>query len=113
MLNDIEIWVGQPLPSSYRRFLASQGDDLPVGDFVLLYGQTSFIERNETYETKRYCPNHITIGDDSGGRQILLSLDTGPLSLVDAGSMNPAFAEHISEDLTEWLSEGCPLPNED
>jgi hypothetical protein len=87
MMANIEGWIGQTLPRSYSAFLNSQADDLSVGDFVLLYGQASFVERNETYEAKQYCPGYITIGDDGSGRQILLSLATEQVSLVDAGSM--------------------------
>ena len=113
MISDIEGWVGQALPPPHRAFLNSQADDLSVGDFVLLYGQASFVERNETYEVKQYCPGYVTIGDDGGGRQLLLSLETGQVSLVDAGSMNPAFAEAVAEGFGDWLTSGCPLPDEE
>ena len=113
MIADIEAWVGQALPPTYRAFLDSQADDVAAGEFVLLYGRASLVERNETYEAKRYCPGYITIGDDGGGRQVLLSLDAERVSLVDAGSMNPTFSEAVAENFGGWLAAGCPLPGEE
>lgn len=106
----VENWIGKPLPPKYRAFLGAQIDDLSVGEFVLLYGTDSFIERNETYETKIYCPDHVTIGDDGGGSQLLLSLLGGSVSLVDAGSMNPQDAHAVAPNFEGWFSSGCPLP---
>lgn len=108
-LEKIEQWVGQALPEPYRTFLAAREDDLPVGELVVLYGHSSFIERNEACQVKEYAPQCVTIGDDSGGRQVLLALPNGRLGLVDAGSMNPADAEPLADDFNEWLAGGCDL----
>ena len=109
-LVNVEKWVGKPLPPGYRAFLGARTDDFAMGESVLLYGTDSFIERNETYEIKTYCPDYVTIGDDSGGRQLLLSFHSGALSLVDAGSMNPQDAYEVAPDFEAWLAAGYPLP---
>ena len=112
-LEEIETWIGTALPAAYRAFLADREEELPVGELVLLYGRSDFVERNETYETKQYCPGFITVGDDSGGWQLLLSLSEGTVSLVDAGSMDPALAKAVAPDFSGWLGAGCPLPDEE
>ncbi len=112
-MTEIEQWAGSALPEPYRAFLRGQEEDWPVGAGVLLYGRVSFVERNETYETKTYCPGFVTVGDDGGGRQILLPLTGGPVTIVDAGSMDPALSETVAGDFGEWLAAGCPLPGEE
>jgi hypothetical protein len=39
---------------------------------VLIYGTNHLPERNRTFEVDRYCLGFIAIGDDGGGRAILL-----------------------------------------
>lgn len=114
-LEEIEEWVGLALPEPYRTFLATHEEDLLVGELVVLYGRASFIEMNEACQVKVYAPQCVTIGDDSGGRQVLLALPNGRLARVDAGSMNPADAEPLADNFHEWLAGGCDLrdpPNE-
>lgn len=108
-LADIEQWVGQRLPEPYRGFLERQDEALPVGDCVVLYGRADFLELNVCNEVKTYCPECVTIGDDSGGRQILLVLTNGRIGLVDAGSMRPADARPLAERFEEWLAGDCNL----
>ncbi len=107
-MEPIESWLGQTLPEPYRSFLQGALESEMHGDCVLLYGQDSFIERNETYEAKEYCPGWVTIGDDSGGTQILLSLEGGRLRYVDAGSMAVAESHPLADDFSSWLDAGCP-----
>jgi len=107
----LEAWAG-PLPRYYRQFLF----DHPAGfsgDSVLLYEIGSVIERNECYETKKYCPGHITIGDDSGGSAIVVSLqdEAGSVFLVGHGYMSPDGFEPIASSFQDWLGQGCPLPD--
>jgi hypothetical protein len=108
-LDEIESWVGEPLPEPYRTFLAGHPDELAVGDRVVLYGRASFIELNEANEVRTYAPGCVTIGDDSGGRQVLLALRNGRLGLVDAGSMSPTNAYPLADRFDDWLAGGCDL----
>lgn len=108
-LEEIERWVGQRLPEPYRTFLAGQVEYLPVGDVVMLYGRESFIDPNEACQVKQYAPHCISIGNDSGGREILLALTNGRIGRVDAGDMNPANAYPLAEDFASWLAGGCDL----
>lgn len=108
-LEEIEDWVGQRFPEPYRTFLEKREVDYRVGELVVLYGRASFIEMNEACQVKQYAPHCVTLGDDSGGRQVLLALTNGRLGLVDAGSMNPADAEPLAEDFGVWLAGGCDL----
>lgn len=112
-LKEIEEWTGQPLPEPYRTFL----DDLPVersvGNYVLLYGREIFVDKNEQLETKTYCPGFVTIGDDSGGQQFVLSLTDGRVCLVDAGAMTPDCFHAVADDFGSWLSSGCRFDGDD
>ena len=109
-VDEVERWLGTALPSEYIKFLLSYDERL-IGERVLLYPADALIERNETYETKIYCPGYLTIGDDSGGRAVVIPIDQplGKVYLVDHGSMSPSDFELLSKSFNAWLEEGCPI----
>ncbi len=106
----IETWAGVPLAHQYRVFLVSRGGQF-VGDFVRFYSADELIERNECYETKLYCPGFLSIGDDSGGRAVIINPQLTPPSVfvVDHGSMSQDDFIVVSESLLDWVNMGCPL----
>ncbi|MGB4811940.1 MAG: DUF4274 domain-containing protein [Methylophilaceae bacterium] len=110
----IETWAQTTLPSEYRQFLLSH-DEMFFGDSILIYAAEDVIERNETYETKVYCPGYITIGDDSGGQAVVISLSGEPSSvfLVGHGHMKPDGFHLMANSLSEWIANGCPIIEQD
>jgi len=108
---DIVTWLGTELPETYSAYLQSNPDEQTVGD-VLLYESDSLVERNETYETKQYCPGFITIGDDGGGQAIMLNLSDSSIHVVGHGVMSADWMEMIADSFSSWLDQGCPLVNE-
>ena len=109
-IDEIEAWLGCSLPREYREFLETCEIELPASDLVLLYGRSSFIERNETYETKKYCPGFVTVGNDSGDQEVMMSLQDASLYLVDGGSMQMENAEPLQARFAGWLNSKCPMP---
>jgi hypothetical protein len=109
-LLEIEQWLGSPLPGAYRQRLPRFGDGT-IGDQVHLYPIDLIIERNEAYESKKYCPGNLAIGDDSGGRAVMIALDdaTCQVFLVGHGSMDPSQFRPVSMRLAEWLEAACPI----
>jgi hypothetical protein len=107
-------YVGQPLPAQYLELLkASNG--LGSGDFVRLYAAEEVPESNDTYEAKEYAPGYLAIGDDGGGKAIMLKLDSDDpaVSLVGHGTMSPREMEPVAEKLSAWIEAGFPLPEEE
>ena len=106
----IERWLGHVLPAYYLHFLRDWEEGMR-GEQVLLYGAESLVERNETYDTQQSCPGYITIGDDSGGRAVMLALDDGDRAvyLVGHGSMQRDDFELAADDFMFWLAADCPL----
>ena len=106
----LERWLGRALPAYYLHFLREWQEGMR-GEQVLLYGVESLMERNETYDTLQSCPGYITIGDDSGGRAVMLALDGGDRAvyLVGHGSMQRDDFELAADDFTSWLAADCPL----
>src|SRR5262249_39707293 len=64
-------------------------------------------ERNNTLEVARYASGYLAVGDDSGGRALLLSA-AGDGVWVDMGSMDPALGEPLSKSFLTWLEAGLP-----
>lgn len=106
----LERWLGHALPAHYLRFIEDGQEDMR-GEQVLLYGLESLIERNETYDTRQCCPGYLAIGDDSGGRAVMLALDGGDRAvyLVGHGSMQREDFERAADDFASWLAADCPL----
>lgn len=107
---EVERWAQCPLPSIYRQLLPSFRDEI-VGEQVLLYPPEVVVERNETYQTKLYCPGYMTIGDDSGGRAVIISLSDPEcrVFLVGHGSMDPRDFVPLNMTLARWLDADCPI----
>lgn len=78
---------------------------------VRLYSIDEIIDRNEVYETKKYCPGFLTIADDSGGQAVLISLwvSPSPVYLVDHGSMSQEDFTEIAADIRTWIDSECPV----
>ncbi|QKS80595.1 SMI1/KNR4 family protein [Pseudomonas bijieensis] len=96
------------LPESYVQMLRSaNGFSLQSG--VVVYSSDELVERNETLEVSTYAPGCLAIGDDSGGRSILISFTSECVYLVGQGSMDSDDFEMISNSLACWLSKGCVL----
>jgi hypothetical protein len=99
------------LCSAYREFIEKQETDLSVGSFVLLYGQESLEERNETHEVHIDLPDYVTIGNDSGDYEFLLKRDGSEAVIQqDPGCFNDPTLEVIHASFPQWLAAGCPLP---
>ena len=108
-IEEINKWAGGALPGYYLEFLASHVEGI-VGDLVLIYGTDSLIERNETHETREYCPGYLAIGDDSGGRVFLIAREAKfTVYLSQMGSMDPHDFKSVSHNFRDWVATGCPL----
>lgn len=106
-IEEIEVWLGRALPEPYRSFLARTEKNLPAENGItLVYGRDSVIERNETFESQRYCPGNLVIGDDSGGSAFVLSLECGRVFRVGHGTMTEEWFELVSDSFPVWVASG-------
>jgi hypothetical protein len=101
---EIEIWAGVTLTPGYIELLNSRGGNL-IGSSTMIYCADDVIERNETFESKKYCPGFLAIGDDSGGIAFVIALgnDSSPVYAVDQGSMQPEDFTEVSPSIGLWL----------
>ena len=108
-VEEIEAWLGRALPEPYRAFLTVTAEDfLARNDRTLVYGRDAVIERNDSYESKTYCPGCLMIGDDSGGAALVLSLADGAVHRVDMGAMTPDCFAPVAPSFTAWAEAGFP-----
>ena len=105
-VRDLEEQLNRRIPDQYRNLLeAANGFMLEKGLFI--YSAEEVFERNETFEVSQYAPNYLAIGDDGGGRSVLIPFEGVGVYIVDQGSMEPEDMEKIAESLTDWTSKGC------
>ena len=112
-VDEIESWLGLSLPSEYREFLEACEVELEPSDVVLLYGRSAFVERNETHETKTYCPGFVTIGNNGGDMEVVMSLQDSSIYVADVGSMQIKTAKPLHTVFSKWLNDDCPIPDFD
>jgi hypothetical protein len=109
-LDALAKWAGSDMDDRYIAALHKHGGTF-CNEIVRLYGIDEIIDRNEVYETKKYCPGFLTIADDSGGRAVLIALGRvpSPVYLVDHGSMNEEDFTEIAPDIDTWIERRCPV----
>lgn len=100
-----------PLPAALREVL-QRLDTLELVSEIRLYAARELPERQATHEMAEYAPDSIAIGDDGGGRVVLLNRETGTVSIVDAGAIGSVAPDVLSKDLLEWVAAGAPLDEE-
>jgi hypothetical protein len=105
-LNDLEAQLNRKIPDEYRDLLqAANGFTLANG--LSMYPAEDVFERNETFEVSKYAPDYLAIGDNSGGRSVLIPFEGVGVYDVDQGVMDPDDMEKLAPSLTEWISNGC------
>ena len=95
--------------SSVPAFAAWQTGE-PRDDGLVIYAPDQIAERNEIYEVAIYLPGHLMIGDDSGGRGVLLD-SSGAVWICDMGALDEECREPLAAHLAQWVEQGCPLPS--
>lgn len=110
-LDALEAWLGRPLPAAFVAALEQHGGRL-VEPGLLLYAADELLERNRAFETSLYCPGYLAIGDDSGGRAVVMAptITGRRCSPVDHGAMTPDCFEPLAPSLEAWLEAGPCLP---
>lgn len=106
MTSEIEKYFDCSLPKTYKEFVAA--NEGGTFEDVYLYKPSMLLERNECYETMKYAPGYIAIGDDGGGMAFILKLDESDpeVSTVGHGCMDPEFKETIFNTFSGWQASG-------
>lgn len=105
----IERWHGAHIAPAIREAILRHGGHA-IGS-IAFYAEDEIVERNQTYETQTYCPGYLTIGDDGGGRAIVVhgALDPPTVFAVEHGSMSESDFVAVGGELSRWIDDGCPL----
>jgi hypothetical protein len=108
-IDAISRWADEELQSGYIELLRVYGGKV-INNRVLIYSADDVVERNVTFETKKYCAGYLALGDDSGGRAIVTNLGKviGPVFIVDHGSMSEGDFVEIASDIRTWMEQGYP-----
>ncbi|MEI5907329.1 SMI1/KNR4 family protein [Bacillus spongiae] len=107
----IEKLMNTIIPIAFKELLLTSNGFLTT-EGVFIYGTEDIVERNKTWEVNQYAHGYIAIGDDSGGRVFLMAADTDSSQVIisDSGDMNLSHADFMTNDLVEWVSRGCTIP---
>ncbi|QJI39403.1 SMI1/KNR4 family protein [Pseudomonas sp. ADAK2] len=85
----------------------SRYDGALLNDQVLMYSTDDIVERNQTYEVGINFPEQVLIGDDSGGRLILIDKAISDVFyLIDSGDpfLGDAVIFHSIDELMDNIS---------
>lgn len=97
-----------PVPSDYVQLVGDVTDAefLVLGiSHVRIWGPARAREMNEAYSIQRHLPRSLAVGDDEGGRVlILMSGAQGPgLYLVGLGELEAEEARYVAASLSDFL----------
>lgn len=108
MLSSLEADLGFELPNDYKALLL-QANGLVLSSGIVLYSIEDLVERNLTFEVFDYAPGYLAIGDDSGGRALLIDYSTGSVYLIDQGTMDPDEKVLVNNSIPDWIKSGFVL----
>ncbi|MDQ1922140.1 SMI1/KNR4 family protein [Massilia pseudoviolaceinigra] len=111
LIGRVEAQLGMSLPGPYLELLRS-ANGMRFDNGLVVYAAEEVVERNETFEVKNYAPGYVAIGDDSGGRAVMMSLKSGRLMMAGIGDMDADMMEPCSKGLHSWVADGWPLPRD-
>lgn len=83
----IERQWGRSLPLDYVNFLKFSDGLQEMESGLVLYGTEDIVDRNNTINSDVFRMDYLAIGDDSGGRMLLMS-DVGDIFVVDMGGVD-------------------------
>jgi hypothetical protein len=113
----IESHFGRRVPAAYAPHLSTRPEMLR-DDGLLLYGTENIVERNDTMGVQQYVTHFLAVGDDSGGRLVVVRFDDPSARpfLIDAGAlvpnMPPSVLRPLSASWAEWERSDFPLPDD-
>lgn len=107
-LYELESQYLRPIPLEYKELL-KMSNGIVFENGLVLYSSEDVLERNATFEVEKYAPGFFAIGDDSGGRSILIHLDESGVFVVGQGSMDPTDMRKIGDSLSCWIDAGCVI----
>ncbi len=100
--------IGQNIPEIYKEFLReTNGMDL---DTCVLYDTDCIVEMYNVHEFAKYAPNYLSIGNDNGGRELIIKSEknTTMCGFLDAGAIGTAEPDEWF-DFASWLKNGCEI----
>jgi hypothetical protein len=96
--------LGRALPESVKAFYRVSNGAFD-NNAMFVHPVEHIAERHHTYEADEYAPGWQVVGDDSGGRMIMVGPNDEVL-IVDAGSMTPAYGRVLAPNLMSWVEAG-------
>lgn len=99
---------GGSLPREYVELL-QVSDGMHTSGNLSILGAEGVVRRNTDYEVQVYLPGYFMIGDDGGGKAILLNLYDRRIYEVDMGAMDEESMELSAGSLDELLALGTSL----
>ena len=107
-ISDLEGRLNFQIPPEYNDLLrVANGFELTSG--LVIYFSVDVAERNNTFAIMEQLPGYVAVGDDSGGKSIVIRVDgSGGVFTVDHGAVFPDELETVGLSLSYWVDRGCP-----
>jgi hypothetical protein len=115
LIDEILRHFAKPISGTYISYL-SKSDEYLRDDGLLLHGAADVIERNMTLGVQQNVSEFLAVGDDSGGRLVVIRFtdDAATPYLIGSGAlvpnMPPSLLKPLAESWDTWEQGGFPLP---
>ena len=113
-ISNIEKVTDIQFPKSYISFLETipQGEVYEIQDTgICLYSFSDLIERNETYEIRKYDPNYFMIGQDGDMGYFINANDNNDNSIysLDLGAVGSLPMKKEASDIQSFIAEALTI----
>jgi len=110
-IKSLEMYSLIPVPDDYKDLARSmtEAEILVNGEkYIRIWSPSGCIEMNTEYHIQKYIPQSLAIGDDEGGKALVLMTGADGFGLykVDFGDLCVEDAEFIATSLTDLLVKG-------
>ncbi|MGG3798506.1 SMI1/KNR4 family protein [Metabacillus fastidiosus] len=107
-IKKVEERMGLILPDDYKQLL-QYTNGFAAENGVVIFGTDTINERNITYEVSEYAKGYVAVGNNGGGKFLLMASNKSATELiqVDSGIMDPAYATVVSNSFVNWINNGA------
>jgi hypothetical protein len=111
IIDEIQASINKILPKFLIEHWEKNCGKSVQGNNFEIYAPSEIVERNDTFECSKYCPDFIAFANDGGSKIAFLhaGYESKLVFLNYASNMRSDSMQNTRLNLFEWMDNGCPF----